>query len=1065
MLCTVLTLSALVALGHTKAIVTNNCRKDIYLWSVPERPDLANNLSISPGKRYEEPWHSGTAVTPGIAIKVSTEGNGVYTGKSEIDFQYSIDPFDSSKIWISLGKIRGNDFDTATLNTCQGVLKVADSFTKECSSTDEIELVLCGSERTVPARDSTSPRVISNCIGLLSERDDALHPRLCSGRVVGPKRMPMALDEHEDLYLAEQHATLPLKTVMRLEAAKHAPAPDGHNITMHNIAMHNITIHNITMHNITMCIEPYYETFSRLWHLDYPTVKAVFNNYLFQDRVWTSDEELCSQPSKVIEPATNSLKACVKQFCDGTPWIWLQGKCTDVEDALGTLSQAAGYRVDWTSDDEVCKEPWTGDYAVGNNTKDTLEPIGNNTQDTMEPRALESDRKRLCIWSAYRELERFPRDWPSRRSIKEWLNSEAYGLFQDIWWTSDDEQCLNGNNSIPAPRYGAKIKPCVEHVCHTGECSDVEDALDRISEQAGKLVDWTTDTDDCEAWPYKHARATPGRSVRRWIPAPIDNTVTAHRLNDVRNVCIITANEKLGKYFGADETEELVKRIFPKTHWTSNLDDCSPKAISESQDYHHKLIDKKQHKKKRCLQSLTPLIHSNIIETTSNGTQLWVLPCEGKACKRLKKDLNKLSNDVGEHWTWTDDEGSCDACKDFLGTKTLVKLQEYWGEGWLKTLKEIFPGVPLIDADTSCDEEEELEPLKKWYNDHHRELGARCVKPYCVPYEADCSDVEDQLEAYSKKIGQIYDWTTDDDVCPEDPALPLKTSNLIESFDSYENLDINRGYGKVVRSSQQEIPEAPPSSMAKRDWPCTDISDCFADECVVPRGIAPRKECRRLKRVFAETIAAVAGFPINFRTACDGSTTWVMLYSEGISSEVQQRLGKLINGTLGMHSWFTGSDEAFGVCDPNSAGAAEAHLPEVQSRSPKTLCLKVYCSPLIPGVDCGKLEQDVTGPFGTFDVTVSCSVKTCTDNPILYRQRIHTTDGRQLMCMKDYCSLAEGDCTQTFPGIRNYYKRRFHVDIEPTLNEWSCGPEGEVLSKRNWDDFICNTLPSDDESS
>lgn len=68
-----LTLSALVALGNSKAIVTNNCRKDVYIWSVPEKTDLASNLSISPGKRYEEPWRSGTAVSPGVAIKISTE--------------------------------------------------------------------------------------------------------------------------------------------------------------------------------------------------------------------------------------------------------------------------------------------------------------------------------------------------------------------------------------------------------------------------------------------------------------------------------------------------------------------------------------------------------------------------------------------------------------------------------------------------------------------------------------------------------------------------------------------------------------------------------------------------------------------------------------------------------------------------------------------------------------------------------------------------------------------------------------------------------------------------------
>lgn len=233
-------------------------------------------------------------------------------------------------------------------------------------------------------------------------------------------------------------------------------------------------------------------------------------------------------------------------------------------------------------------------------------------------------QKRLCIEEAYRSLGKFPY-WPTNRYVKYWLNRQSKGLFKDISWTSDEDQCMGKNNSIKLDQ-GPRYKPCAKEFCHHGTCSDVEDALNHVSAMAGYNYDWTTDDDYCEGG--RHA-ALPERAAP---VQPADNTVTAHRLNDVRNVCIITANEKLGKYYGADETERLVQIIFPNTRWTDNLDDCSPRAIAESRDYHRKLMDKKMGKTKKCLQS--------------------VLSCEGKVCKRVKKDLNKLSQDVGEYWSW-----------------------------------------------------------------------------------------------------------------------------------------------------------------------------------------------------------------------------------------------------------------------------------------------------------------------------------------------------------------------------------------------------------------------------
>ena len=119
-----LAVGVLVDLSHTKAVVTNDCQKDVYIWSVPEQSDLATDLALKPGKRYEQPLRAGTDVSPGVAIKISSEPNGIYTAKGEINFQYSVDASNSSKIWISLSKVHGDDFHNAVLHTCDGAVKV-----------------------------------------------------------------------------------------------------------------------------------------------------------------------------------------------------------------------------------------------------------------------------------------------------------------------------------------------------------------------------------------------------------------------------------------------------------------------------------------------------------------------------------------------------------------------------------------------------------------------------------------------------------------------------------------------------------------------------------------------------------------------------------------------------------------------------------------------------------------------------------------------------------------------------------------------------------------------------
>ncbi|KAH7135613.1 hypothetical protein B0J11DRAFT_164326 [Dendryphion nanum] len=162
---TTLVFSALVAFAQSKAIVTNHCKYDVHIWSVPEQEGIASNLVLKSGGSYEEPFRFGTKVNPGIAIKVSSHPNGIYDGKDEIDFAYSLDKSDDHKVWVSLELVRGKAFENdVALFTCYGPYKSPFVPTRQCNINDDIELTLCGTERrSHPVCGKIRPPVAGNC--------------------------------------------------------------------------------------------------------------------------------------------------------------------------------------------------------------------------------------------------------------------------------------------------------------------------------------------------------------------------------------------------------------------------------------------------------------------------------------------------------------------------------------------------------------------------------------------------------------------------------------------------------------------------------------------------------------------------------------------------------------------------------------------------------------------------------------------------------------------------------------------------------------------------------------
>jgi hypothetical protein len=195
-----LTLSSLVALAQSKAIVHNLCEHDIYVWSVPGSAIV--NKALKPGDAYYEPFHQGTQANPGVAIKVSSQSGGIDNGKDELDFSYTVDSVDKSKVWINLDSVRSNAFgDNLAFDTCHGPYKTPFVPTRRCSISDNIELVLCGTERSSPPQDPSSIDDLTHCSTSWFEKRNGTeteHRRFnpCHGRVGSPKRI--ALPGHKE---------------------------------------------------------------------------------------------------------------------------------------------------------------------------------------------------------------------------------------------------------------------------------------------------------------------------------------------------------------------------------------------------------------------------------------------------------------------------------------------------------------------------------------------------------------------------------------------------------------------------------------------------------------------------------------------------------------------------------------------------------------------------------------------------------------------------------------------------------------------------------------------------
>ncbi|KAJ5182426.1 hypothetical protein N7492_000042 [Penicillium capsulatum] len=134
------------AAGH--AIIKNNCDHTVYAWSVGSSVGPAQ--TIESGKSYTEQLRHDP-VSGGISLKITKEADGLYTGKPQTNFAYTLD---SERVWYDLSDVFGDPFSGKSLlvkpsvvscpNICwaEGV-SPGGSQTKDCESSADITLNLC----------------------------------------------------------------------------------------------------------------------------------------------------------------------------------------------------------------------------------------------------------------------------------------------------------------------------------------------------------------------------------------------------------------------------------------------------------------------------------------------------------------------------------------------------------------------------------------------------------------------------------------------------------------------------------------------------------------------------------------------------------------------------------------------------------------------------------------------------------------------------------------------------------------------------------------------------------
>ncbi len=140
---------AAAATNPGKAKVVNKCPFEVTLWSVGTDISPAYTLTARGGQYSEQ--YTRDPKTGGRALKITRERDGLYTGKPQTNFAYTLDP---NQIWYDLSDVFGDPFlnhriqVVSSNSQCQSIVwpdgrPPAGSQVKTCTRDSDTTLTLC----------------------------------------------------------------------------------------------------------------------------------------------------------------------------------------------------------------------------------------------------------------------------------------------------------------------------------------------------------------------------------------------------------------------------------------------------------------------------------------------------------------------------------------------------------------------------------------------------------------------------------------------------------------------------------------------------------------------------------------------------------------------------------------------------------------------------------------------------------------------------------------------------------------------------------------------------------
>lgn len=136
-----------VAVGDAR--VKNNCDFEVTLWSVGSEISPAFTLPAG-GNAFAEPF-TRDEKTGGRSLKVTRERDGLFTGKAQTNFAYTLD---GAAVWYDLSDVFGDTFSgeritvTSADPNCASIvwdngIPPSGSQVKTCGSNNDVTLTLC----------------------------------------------------------------------------------------------------------------------------------------------------------------------------------------------------------------------------------------------------------------------------------------------------------------------------------------------------------------------------------------------------------------------------------------------------------------------------------------------------------------------------------------------------------------------------------------------------------------------------------------------------------------------------------------------------------------------------------------------------------------------------------------------------------------------------------------------------------------------------------------------------------------------------------------------------------